>query len=184
MSWCKCAELCSSTVFHQRIFDNLTTKLVTCAECNNPIKDSNKICTKCKVLKPLWSFNKDKSRKDGYYNRCRECTKAEGKTEASRARVRRYHKKLTKKERLRRRLKYMYKMSLDDYDKLFKGQNGVCAICKLPEVNQRLCVDHDHKTGDVRGLLCDNCNKGLGHFFDNIDNLNIAVSYLQKRSCE
>jgi len=65
-------------------------------------------------------------------------------------------------------LKYLYKISLEEYTRLLKQQNGVCAICKLPQVDKRkyLCVDHDHKTGKVRGLLCNLCNVGLGAFKD------------------
>ena len=61
------------------------------------------------------------------------------------------------------------------------NQEGLCAICGLPETDKRFCVDHNHKTGVVRGLLCANCNKGLGHFFDSIESLEKAKSYLLKR---
>ena len=73
------------------------------------------------------------------------------------------------------------------YDALLVAQNGVCAICKSTKIvkacpgHQRrrtLCVDHDHRTKHVRGLLCVGCNAGLGHFKDRIDLLNAALAYL------
>lgn len=52
---------------------------------------------------------------------------------------------------------------LEDYETLFKAQNGVCAICHNPcKTKRRLAVDHDHATGQIRGLLCFNCNTHLG----------------------
>lgn len=89
-----------------------------------------------------------------------------------------------RKEALRR-----YNISIDDYEKLFKEQNGLCAICKQPEtVKKYLSVDHDHSCCDnhkscgkcIRGLLCHKCNKGLGMFNDNIELLKSAVKYLSK----
>lgn len=64
------------------------------------------------------------------------------------------------------------------------AQGGLCAICKQPPSSGRykkLCVDHDHKTAKVRGLLCYNCNMGLGYFHDNSIALEAAVAYLGKR---
>ena len=62
-------------------------------------------------------------------------------------------------------LKTKYGLTIDDYEELYRKQKGKCAICGTAERsrrNQRLCVDHDHKTGKIRGLLCDNCNRGIG----------------------
>ena len=81
------------------------------------------------------------------------------------------------------RLKNMYGISLDDFNRMFDEQNGVCLICKRPEScndGRRFNVDHCHVTGDVRGLLCNNCNKGLGHFKDNTLLLHNAIKYLNK----
>lgn len=80
-----------------------------------------------------------------------------------------------------RYLKKHYGISLDDYEKMFEKQNGVCAICGDPNMSERykyLAVDHCHETGRIRGLLCDACNKALGGFKDSIDVLKSAVEYL------
>ena len=73
----------------------------------------------------------------------------------------------------------------NDYVKLFNGQNGVCAICHQPETATRkgvvrsLAVDHDHKTGKVRGLLCSDCNTGIGKLKDDPNILLSASEYLK-----
>ncbi|KKN59760.1 hypothetical protein LCGC14_0538500 [marine sediment metagenome] len=59
-------------------------------------------------------------------------------------------------------MKWRYGITLAEYDEMFETQDGVCAICELPSINCRLSVDHDHKTGKVRGLLCHPCNMSLG----------------------
>jgi len=64
-------------------------------------------------------------------------------------------------------------------------QNGKCAICKKPETRKtgnkirELSIDHCHKTGKVRGLLCDSCNNGLGRFKDSVKLLESALKYLK-----
>lgn len=60
------------------------------------------------------------------------------------------------------RLKQLYGISVTDYGALFKTQRGRCAICRAARNRPRLSVDHDHKTGRVRGLLCYSCNIRLG----------------------
>lgn len=73
-----------------------------------------------------------------------------------------------------------YGITLEQYNELLAKQKGICAICKEPSPNgKRLCVDHCHKTGKVRGLLCDICNKGVGHFRDNSEYLRAAINYLK-----
>jgi len=71
-----------------------------------------------------------------------------------------------------------------EYDAKLKKQNGVCAICKLPEPvpNRRLSVDHDHETGQRRGLLCTKCNIGLGWFKEDPRLLFAAALYIKKES--
>lgn len=68
-----------------------------------------------------------------------------------------------------------------EYQTMLESQNYVCAICKTrPE--DILSVDHDHDTGNIRGLLCQKCNKGLGLFQDSLSNLRNAISYLEMAS--
>ena len=72
------------------------------------------------------------------------------------------------------------------YVELFKAQNGVCAICKNPETATRLgkikalAVDHCHKSGAVRGLLCSDCNTGIGKLKDDPEVLHSAIQYIEK----
>jgi Recombination endonuclease VII len=80
-------------------------------------------------------------------------------------------------------LRRRYGLSLQDYDDLLARQNGGCGICrrkpkKKGKRKRRLCVDHDHRTRKIRGLLCINCNTGLGCFGDSPKFLRMAADYL------
>jgi hypothetical protein len=80
------------------------------------------------------------------------------------------------------RRKRLFGLTTDEYYALIASQNGVCAICKCaPEAPTKLGVDHNHKTGQVRGALCVTCNTGLGMFRDNPDLLHRAIFYLTER---
>lgn len=72
-----------------------------------------------------------------------------------------------------------YGITLEEYNDLFDRQRGVCAICDEPS-RRRLSVDHCHITKQVRGLLCDHCNLGLGKFKDNTFLLRRAAKYLEQ----
>jgi hypothetical protein len=79
-----------------------------------------------------------------------------------------------------------YGLSLDDVMKMEHSQGGRCAICQTPfemaDVRHRSgarCVDHDHDTGKVRGLICHHCNTGLGCFMDDPNKLAAAAAYLR-----
>lgn len=78
------------------------------------------------------------------------------------------------------RLKRDYNLDIEEYDVLLNQQGGVCAICLTPEVGRALAVDHDHRTGNVRGLLCFKCNRGLGQLGDSVEALERALLYLRK----
>jgi len=82
-----------------------------------------------------------------------------------------------------------HNITLEEYNKMFREQNGVCAICKKPElVKNYLAVDHDHRCCDgrkncgecIRGLLCSRCNMALGLLNDDVLILNSAIKYLQR----
>jgi hypothetical protein len=74
-------------------------------------------------------------------------------------------------------LKRLYGISVAEYDALLAKQGGVCAICRQHS-KRRLCVDHCHLTGTVRGLLCDRCNLGLGYLKEDQASLVAALAYL------
>ena len=84
------------------------------------------------------------------------------------------------------RLKNKYGITRDDYNKLLKDQDGTCRICKKAGQHFRqgkplpLCVDHNHETGKVRGLLCLNCNSGMGKLGDSIELLKEVIKYLEE----
>lgn len=69
-----------------------------------------------------------------------------------------------------------------EYQQMLERQGGVCAICKGPPVGRwkMFCVDHDHKTGENRGLLCSKCNQGLDLFHDVATLLRAAAAYLDQ----
>jgi hypothetical protein len=77
-------------------------------------------------------------------------------------------------------LKNYYGISLEQYAALFKQQQGCCAICSMSQeqLSTKLCVDHNHATGEIRGLLCSRCNFGLGSFKDNPDVMIKAAAYV------
>ena len=77
-----------------------------------------------------------------------------------------------------------YGVTTDEYNLMFKRQDGKCAICgkHQTEITRSLCVDHCHETGKVRGLLCSKCNSSIGFMEDDIENLKCAVLYLNKSS--
>ena len=74
-----------------------------------------------------------------------------------------------------------YGITLKEYEILLAKQNNGCAICTASTGSngKRLSVDHNHQTGEVRGLLCDDCNIGLGKFKDNSSLLANAINYLK-----
>ena len=78
-----------------------------------------------------------------------------------------------------------------DYKRMLKTQKGVCAICGCAETKlvncstkqkkvKPLSVDHNHKTGQIRELLCDNCNNGIARFGENVEYMANAISYIEK----
>lgn len=82
------------------------------------------------------------------------------------------------------RLKKFYGISVEDYDAMLEKQDGGCAICgrtESDETGRRLHVDHDHGTGELRGLLCNACNRGIGYFGDDIDRMEAAILYLGRQ---
>ena len=156
-----------------------------------------KRCAKCKEDKSTHQFWSNRRTKDGYYSWCKTCSTQDRKDwhanrsseqkEKMNARRRAYlsknedhRRKITKKYIFKYDLKKKYNLSVEQYEQMCKDHNHVCAICNKPEPrkNGRLCVDHNHKTDKVRGLLCSKCNAGLGLFKDNPKLLLKAIEYL------
>ena len=130
---------------------------------------TTKVCKDCQVEKPSIDFPKQPRNKDGLNTYCRSCQNIRTKASPN-----------WKSNVRTASLKKNYGITPEDYDLMFAKQQGVCAICSQPddEKRQYLCVDHDHATGVVRGLLCHNCNIGLGKFQDDPNLLNKAIWYL------
>lgn len=84
-----------------------------------------------------------------------------------------------------RNLRKRFGISLEQYEAMFRSQNGLCAICKHPERRKGkdgnvlpLCVDHDHETQRIRQLLCGDCNTAIGLMKDDVLRLNAASEYI------
>lgn len=78
------------------------------------------------------------------------------------------------------KLRSEFGITIEDRDRMFAEQDGLCAICKSdPHPVQGLQVDHCHATGRVRGLLCSKCNRGIGYFKDSPELLRRAAAYLR-----
>jgi len=80
------------------------------------------------------------------------------------------------------KLSWKYRITLEQYDAMVAEQGNLCAICGRPQrrANRPLCIDHDHKTGKVRGLLCDFCNQLLGFLENHRDRIPAFEAYLKK----
>jgi hypothetical protein len=79
-------------------------------------------------------------------------------------------------------LKRLYNLTTEQYNEMLEQQNNKCAICGITktECGEFLCVDHDHTTNEVRGLLCKDCNLAIAKFKDNEQYLIDAIAYLHK----
>jgi hypothetical protein len=128
-----------------------------------------KSCPHCGKIKSFKQFYKDKAKKTGLSSWCKKCSFEKAKDRES-----------TYGEQMRiHHLKQFYGITLEQYDKMVEDQDGVCAICNNINSNgRRLSVDHNHKTGKVRGLLCGGCNAKLG-VIENKDFIKKAKQYLK-----
>lgn len=121
-----------------------------------------KRCSGCKQDLPLDAFNRHAKSKDGRQGYCRECGRAYKHGRPGRHRAERYG------------------LSPERYEAIRAEQGEQCAICaaEQPGGNGAWHVDHDHATGEVRGLLCLKCNAGLGQLQDSVEVLARAIAYL------
>lgn len=124
-----------------------------------------KVCFSCGISKPVSEFHRDGLR---YKPWCKPCRKVK----------RRGHSngRVGKQKELQARLRYRYGLTVEGREQMLQEQGGKCKIClqELTIIN----VDHCHKTGTIRGLLCRKCNSALGLFGDDVENLRRAIEYL------
>jgi len=81
---------------------------------------------------------------------------------------------------MNRHLVREYGITIEDYEELYLRQGGKCGICdRTYDGAKKLAVDHCHERNVVRGLLCENCNRGIGMFKDDIGRLKLAITYLK-----
>ena len=141
----------------------------------------SKKCTCCNEVKPTTEFTKKKKigEKCGFSSQCRAWIYK--KRKEYRLDNPEEYNRIKRNQNLRK-----YGLTFEDQEGMLREQNYKCAICGqeifLFGSSQKLIahVDHDHKTGKVRGLLCKECNSGLGKFRDNTEYLFSAISYLKK----
>ena len=132
-----------------------------------------KKCSSCKLDLPETAFKKYKRGSQGLQAYCRSC---------NRNAVMR-HRQANPGYEKRRYLIREWGMTEGDYEAMLQQQGGCCLICgSLPKKGSRLHIDHNHQTGYIRGLLCYNCNDGLGRFRDSPELLHKAIAYLGRTS--
>lgn len=100
--------------------------------------------------------------------------------EKARKRSREHYRRLSPEKRKDSKLKNRYGISLEIFNEMIKAQNGKCIIC---ETETKLIVDHSHKTGIVRDLLCNSCNGVVGYCKENIKILQNTIKYIEKWEC-
>ena len=160
-----------------------------------------KTCKKCQLVKPFEEFYRDAGMRDGYRNDCKACNAAasrlryQANPEAAIARVKRwqqenadrvnaYHRTRRSDPAVKRAersayLQRKYGVSIEEYEAMLVRQGGGCGICgRSPSSQVSLHVDHDHRTGRIRGLLCFVCNSSLGEL-DDRDLLRAALRYVE-----
>lgn len=158
-----------------------------------------RICTKCHRELPIDQFY---IRDDGKLRKqCKKCCNTnsqrwrENNKERNKELAKNYYKQNKEKINLRtssyyynnkekykgihrrNHLKEKYNISESEYNKILIRQDYKCAVCGQID-SRNLCVDHDHKHGNIRGLLCNNCNRAIGHFHENIFSMIKAICYL------
>ena len=130
---------------------------------------SDKECTDCHKVLPLDRFYYVNKSKQFFSSYCKDCSN------------KRKQKKSNGVFYRKRRLKRNYNLTEESFHNMLELQENKCLICgKVFDftIKMEACIDHDHTTGKVRGLLCTQCNSGLGFFKDNIEYLKKAIEYL------
>tara|TARA_Y100000310_G_scaffold212376_1_gene213219 strand:- start:4858 stop:5337 length:480 start_codon:yes stop_codon:yes gene_type:complete len=148
-----------------------------------------KKCRGCGEVKPFEDFYSHKQTKDGKRTKCKECLNAQRKEwqrknkESSNAKSYEWRKKnpekwktIQKRSQDKNRRRWRYGLERERYNAMMEDQDGKCAICNH---EADLVVDHDHDTSEVRALLCDHCNRGLGYFRHDPRFLDHAAHYIR-----
>lgn len=149
-----------------------------------------KLCTSCNSEKELDNYQKDKHKPDGLYGTCRDCVSLKSRKyredNKDNLKVRKKQSYIKNADTWKENwLKRRYGISLNDFNELLKHQNDTCGICKKEEIGfygdkkKTLSVDHCHKTGKIRGLLCGKCNTALGLVDENPETLIEMIMYLK-----
>lgn len=133
-----------------------------------------KTCPACKESKPHGDFNKSIARADGLQTECRICKASRDKKYHEKNRDKIIERKSRPENRLNRKAK-QYGISSQELSDLIISSSGLCQICKEKPGTH---IDHCHETNKVRGILCTQCNVGLGMFRDNPKFLQSAGNYL------
>lgn len=137
------------------------------------------ICSKCEQELPETELNHNTSR---YGMVCMSCVKKNQREYARKYRAEGKHLiKVDSDWYVNKYNMYLkYRLRPEDIIRMYEEQNGLCAICGKEKAR---VVDHDHNTGEVRALLCVNCNLFIGNAQEDIEILKNAISYLQKYDC-
>ena len=148
----------------------------TAEQIAKDIQEQHKNCSVCAERKHFDLFYNFKNKNDNKSYRCKDCDDKARKKWSDANPEKAY---LSMRGR---NLKHKFGLTLEDYEKLLKEQEGKCAICEATEGNSKdwnFAVDHDHETGKIRGLLCNNCNRGLGLLQDSEELLRKAAKYVE-----
>lgn len=129
-----------------------------------------KECNSCREEKSVEDFYKASRSPDKLQYACKQCT---------RERDRGPRREQRREYAWKRKLMLDFDMAPEDYWEMFEQQDGACAICRAEPDWKRLAVDHDHETGEVRGLLCNSCNCGIGFFKESPALISAALGYLK-----
>lgn len=150
-----------------------------------------KQCSVCKIFKLTNQFHICKKRKDGIEYKCKKC-KSEYNSNFYTGNIKHIEKTKEYNKRNQRKVRNCdllrdFGITIDEYEKMLTNQNNKCKICNKEETvkNKKtnklrmLCVDHCHKTGKIRGLLCNRCNSAIGLLYEDSTIINNCLKYLE-----
>ena len=148
-------------------------------------QDKYKTCSTCKEARPIDWYCKNVSEKDGMSHQCKTCRQTTARIYRQSERGKMIKKNQRKKTVAGGKyhdsyrganLKRKYGITLADYNNMFESQAGECKTCHKKYI--RLCVDHNHESGQVRGLLCPACNNAIGFVRESQETLENIIAYL------